>query len=298
MRWIHYGGALVLPLFLSCRGPEPRENPSGYPGLHNVVEYADGVYSGSAPGGSAGFESLEALGIRSIISVDGAAPDAALARARGMRYVHLPIGYGGMDGTRRLEIARALKDLPGPTYVHCHHGKHRSAGALGAGLVTLGILTPDEARAKMSVSGTSPHYTGLHACVASARIATPEELASVSGSFPEVRPPSALVQTMVDIEAAHDRLLEVEKAGWMTPPEHPDVVPAAEAGLLADLQRNIDPRELTSRGADFERRIEEGWKLAEDLEGGIVDGLPAKELSARLDAVNRSCKGCHVAHRD
>ena len=298
MRWIHCGSGFALPFLLSCHGPEPRENPFELPGLHNVVEYADGLYSGSAPGGSAGFESLEALGIRSIISVDGAAPDVTGARALGMRYVHLPIGYGGMDSTRRLEISRALKDLPGPTYVHCHHGKHRSAGALGAGLVTLGILTPGEARARMLVSGTSPHYRGLYEGVASARKATPEELASASGSFPEVRQPSALVQSMVEIEAAHDRLLEVEKAGWRTPPEHPDLVPAAEAGLLADLQRNIDPRELASRGKGFELRLAEGWNLAEDLERGILDGLGPKELSARLDAVSHSCKGCHVAHRD
>jgi len=215
-----------------------------------------------------------------------------------MRYAHLPIGYGGMDRARMLEIARALKDLAGPTYVHCHHGKHRSAGALAAGLVTLGVLTPDEARAKMLVSGTSPHYRGLYECVASARIATPEELASVSGSFPEVREPSPLVQSMLEIEAAHDRLLAVEKAGWTTPPEHPDVVPASEAGLLADLQRNIDAREVASRTGDFELRLAEGRKLAEDLERGILDGLGRKELSARLDAISRSCTGCHAAHRD
>ena len=260
--------------------------------------YADGFYSGSAPGGSAGFESLKALGIRSIISVDGAAPDVTRARAHGMRYAHLPIGYGGMGRTRALEIARALKDLPKPTYVHCHHGKHRSAGALGAGLVTLGILTPGEARAKMNISGTSPHYRGLHEGVASARKATLEELASVSGSFPEAREPSALVQSMVEIEAAHERLVAVEEAGWATPAEHPEVVPAAEAGLLADLQRNIDPNEVASRSRDFELRLTEGRSLAEELERAILDGLRPDELSARLDAVSRSCATCHVAHRD
>ena len=77
--------------------------PKNFPGLSNVVAFHDGFYSGSAPAGDAGFDSLSSLGIKTILSVDGAMPDVELADKYGMRYVHLPIGYDGFDD----EIGRA-----------------------------------------------------------------------------------------------------------------------------------------------------------------------------------------------
>jgi protein tyrosine phosphatase (PTP) superfamily phosphohydrolase (DUF442 family) len=94
-------------------------------GLHNVFPITDKFYSGSCPEGEAGFGSLRALGVRTVISVDGARPDVELARKHGLRYVHLPIGYDGVPRQQALRIARAVRDLPGPVYLHCHHGKHR-----------------------------------------------------------------------------------------------------------------------------------------------------------------------------
>jgi hypothetical protein len=48
--------------------------PVEAPGLHNVVAYGPGFWSGSAPEGTAGFGTLRAWGVRTIVSVDGAAP--------------------------------------------------------------------------------------------------------------------------------------------------------------------------------------------------------------------------------
>src|SRR5688572_30772436 len=59
-------------------------DPSSYPGLHNVVAYAADVYSGSAPEGAAGFDTLRRLGVRSVLSVDGAEPELQPAKALGM----------------------------------------------------------------------------------------------------------------------------------------------------------------------------------------------------------------------
>ena len=55
--------------------------PHGYLGLDNVVAYAERVYSGSAPLGPEGFQTLAAWGVDTIISVDGARPDVETARA-------------------------------------------------------------------------------------------------------------------------------------------------------------------------------------------------------------------------
>src|SRR6516164_7654896 len=49
--------------------------PAEVAGLHNVFRISAGLYSGSVPEGDAGFDSLHRLGIRTVISVDGARPD-------------------------------------------------------------------------------------------------------------------------------------------------------------------------------------------------------------------------------
>jgi len=71
--------------------------PLDFPGIHNAVTYHQGFVSGSVPEGNAGFETLSAMGVRTIISVDGAEPQVEKAAAQGMRYTHLPIGYNGFD---------------------------------------------------------------------------------------------------------------------------------------------------------------------------------------------------------
>jgi len=281
--------------------PISAEHPFDLPGLHNVVTYADGLYSGGAPEGEIAFETLAALGVKTIISVDGATPDVEAARAHGLRYVHLPIGYHGMDRSRTLELARAAHDLPGPVYLHCHHGKHRSAGALGATVVSLGLLSPEKAIERMKVSGTAANYTGLYHCVAVATVATREELASASNEFPEVWKTSGLVQTMVEVDEVFERLKAIESAGWSTPRDHPDLVPVAEAGRLADLQRNVVDDEAVGaqRPAEFARLMLDASKLAETLEAALLrETSTPQELSAMFKRIGQSCKECHARHRD
>ena len=95
--------------------------PREYAGIRNVVAYHDGYYSGSMPDGAEAFETLHAMGIKTIISVDGAAPDVEAAKRLGMRYIHLPISYNAFDKQRRLELTRATRDAmaEGTVYIHC-----------------------------------------------------------------------------------------------------------------------------------------------------------------------------------
>lgn len=273
--------------------------PQDYPGVHNVVAFGHGLYSGSVPEGDSGFDSLAAMGIKTIITVDGAQPDLDRASARGIRYVHLPIGYDGMDKERTLEIARAVKELPHPIYLHCHHGKHRSAGASGAAAVTLGWMTQDQAVARMKIAGTAPNYTGLYQCVNAAAIASAEELNSASNAFPETWKTSGMVQTMVAVDETNDRLKAIEKAGWKTPPDHPDLVPAAEAGRLADLLRLGHDDEYTqARPDEFAIWMKRSSDEAQALEDGIVAGENSAALSVNFRIVQASCKSCHAKYRD
>src|SRR5690349_7708804 len=65
--------------------------------LHNAYRISANLVSGAAPETEQAFKDLQALGIKTILTVDGAQPDVETAKRHGMRYVHLPIGYDGVD---------------------------------------------------------------------------------------------------------------------------------------------------------------------------------------------------------
>lgn len=276
--------------------------PRDYAGLHNVVAYSLGFYSGSVPEGDRGFDTLARMGIKTIISVDGAEPAVAEAKSRGIRYIHLPIGYNGFDEQRKLELARATRDAmkDGPVYIHCHHGKHRSAGAAAAASVTLNKLTNEQAVARMKVSGTAAFYDGLYACANAARPAEAATLAALPAKFPERVQPRGLKKAMVAIDEANDELKAIEKAGWKVPADHPDLVPTAVVKRMAAGFRGLlNEDEVKAHPADFLQALEADAKRAGELEERLgAATLDTADLSARLKALQASCKDCHGKYRD
>jgi hypothetical protein len=84
--------------------------------LSNPVRVHEKVISGGLPEGDEAFAELKDLGIKTVISVDGAKPDVATSKKYGMRYVHLPHGYDGVPEQRGKELAKPVRDLPGPIY--------------------------------------------------------------------------------------------------------------------------------------------------------------------------------------
>lgn len=278
--------------------------PREYPGIHNAVAFHEGFISGGVPEGDAGFDTLAAMGVKTIISVDGAEPDLARAKARGMKYIHLPIGYNGFDEARRLQLARATRDAiaEGPVYLHCHHGKHRSAGAAASIAASLGWSDPATGVARMKVSGTSPGYTGLYACAERARPLPAAVIDAVPADFPEVWKPAGFVKGMVEMDAVHDHLLLIRKAGWKAPTNHPDLVPAAEAGRLADLYRAMLAGEYAKRKSDdFNALLKRGMDEAQALEDRLAAAGAAPDpawLDAQTALITATCKDCHVRYRD
>ena len=275
--------------------------PIDAPGLLNVVAYAPAVWSGSAPVGDAGFATLKAWGVQTVISVDGATPDLTRANANGIRYVHLPIGYDGFDDARKLQLVRAARDLPKPIYIHCHHGKHRSAGAAGTIAVSLGWLTTEAALARMKISGTAPNYTGLYACTASASLLSAAAIDQASPEFPAVTRPNGLVEAMLAIDDTNDRLVAIERAGWKVPADHADLVPVAEAAALADHLRLLAASpEIAARPQSFRDLLAKSQGLAQRLEDQLTtvpSGDPAR-LSADMQALQATCKDCHANARN
>lgn len=301
-------GTTVLPPTIApappAQTPPPgtaASTPIDAPGLLNVVAYAPAVWSGSAPVGDAGFATLRAWGVQTVISVDGATPDLARAKAFGVRYIHLPIGYDGFDDARKLQLVRAVRDLPKPIYIHCHHGKHRSAGAAGTIAVSLGWLTNEAALARMKVSGTAPNYTGLYACTASASLLSAATIDQASPEFPSVTRPSGLVEAMLAIDDTNDRLVAIERAGWKVPADHADLVPAAEAAALADHLRLLAASpSIAARPQSFRDLLAKSQGLAQRIEDQLTtvpSGDPAR-LSAEMQALQATCKECHANARN
>jgi protein tyrosine phosphatase (PTP) superfamily phosphohydrolase (DUF442 family) len=274
--------------------------PAEFPGLHQVVAYTDSLYSGGAPEGEEAFASLAAMGFKTIISVDGAKPNVALAEKYGLKYIHLPIGYNGFDETRRRELARATQDSmkQGSVYMHCHHGKHRSAGALGTTVVSLGLASNESMLARMKVSGCADGYKGLWARTREADVLSPQQLAAVNANFPSVSPPGTFVESMVDIDLAAEHLAEIQKAGWQTPADHPDLVPAAEAGRAADILRLLAAKASERKKDEFSSLMAANADAAQTLEDMIIAGKSKTELDGQLKIVMKSCKDCHVKYRD
>lgn len=283
----------------SIAAPSPATAPTAAHALHNVHALTPQLISGAAPEGDAAFDELKAMGIKTVISVDGATPDVAAAEARGMRYVHIPITYAEVTIAEQMEIARAVRDLPGPIFIHCHHGKHRSPAATAAVGVALGMVTPEQGVAFMKNAGTAPDYEGLYACVASATVLDAAIIDSAPNLFPSVHKAQGLTATMVAVDQAFEHLGDIRAAGWKTPAAHPDLVPAAEAGMLTDnLRLSAEDLQALALGEDFLARMKRAVDFASKLEEALVANAGSEQLDAAYKAVNASCKDCHAVYRD
>jgi protein tyrosine phosphatase (PTP) superfamily phosphohydrolase (DUF442 family) len=270
------------------------------PHLQNLHRINEKLLSGAQPEGEEGFEELAALGVKTIISVDGAAPDLVNAKKYGMRYVHLPFGYDTVPPEQGVAIAKAIDELAGPIYVHCHHGKHRSAAAVAVACVMNGMIPPDQAEAVLKTFGTGANYDGLWQSAREARPMEPEKLQAVKVSYVEKAPIPPLAEAMVHVDDRSEHLKLIKAARWQKPADHPDLDPAHEALQLQELLTEIGRIEtVANRPADFRRMLassaEDAGKLSELLRAPMRD-LPA--IEAVHERLSASCTACHATFRD
>lgn len=296
MRSLRLLGLLVCG---GCAMPPARVAPTPLEvsGCEHVHRLTANLLSGSEPRGRAGLEALAKLGIKTIISVDGARPDAATAAELGMRYVHLPFGYDGVPRERALEIARAVRDLPGPVYIHCHHGLHRGPTGAAAALVALGQCSGEEAVGMMKRLGTAESYQGLYGDVRELT-ASPADVDGASAEFPPAARLPGFVASMVLVDRRWENLAIVKGAGWKQSPEHPDVDPAHEALQLRELVTELRrTAHVMAQPDDFQ-----GWMSACEAGAGALEAALRKGDGDAADAgyarVKASCKDCHQAYRN
>ena len=198
------------------------------------------IYSGSEPEGEDGFASLEKLGIRTIVSVDGARPDVKAADRHRMRYIHIPIGYDGISDNEGRCIARAARECDGPIYFHCHHGQHRGPAAAAIACRATDGRSRQALLRILEVAGTGKQYGGLWRDVGTFKApGLGEELPDLT----EVAKVGSLAAAMAQLDRHGDDLKRCRDAGWSVPEGHPDLVPVRVALVmregLRDARRNL-----------------------------------------------------------
>ncbi|MGI8981338.1 MAG: hypothetical protein ACR2FY_19100 [Pirellulaceae bacterium] len=274
--------------------------------LPNALQVHPRVISGGQPEGEAGFAELKGLGIKTVISVDGARPDVELAKKFGLRYVHLPHGYDGIPEERVEELAKAVRDLPGPIYIHCHHGKHRSPAAASAACVGAGLIDHKDARQVLVVAGTSESYRGLYQAAQNAKRFDDKLLDALQAEFPATAKLPPMAEAMVGVEHANDHLKLFAANKWRPIKDQPALEPDHEALLLREhFTELLRTKEIMDKPQRFQELMKEGEAAAADLESSLKDwiaaGRPDKTpnfFPKGMDRIAKNCTACHEQFRD
>jgi protein tyrosine phosphatase (PTP) superfamily phosphohydrolase (DUF442 family) len=300
--------AAALPTDSSAENWQPQKLPARH--VPNAWQVHPQVISGGQPDGEAAFRELAALGVKTIVSVDGARPDVAAAEKYGLRYVHLPHGYDGVPAERAQQLAKAVRDLPGPVYIHCHHGKHRSPAAAAVACVGAGLLPASAGEAILRSAGTSERYQGLYDSARAARVFESKLLDELAADFPQVAQLPPMAEAMVALERTYDHLLEIEAAGWRSPPKHPDLDPPHEALLLREHFTELLRSETSQNEPEaFQQLLRDSEAAAIELEATLrqqnqpsgdeaLAGSLTATAAAALARVTANCQACHAEFRD
>lgn len=289
---------------VSVNAPHPHRVNAKH--LDNLVQVHPLVLSGASPAGEAAFAELKEIGIKTIVSVDGAKPNLVLAKKQGLRYVHLPHGYDSIPSNRAVEIAKAVRDLEGPIYLHCHHGKHRSPAAASVACIATGLISKADAMSVLKIAGTSPNYQGLYQSVAGATRVDDSDLDKLKVNFQESVEVPPLAKAMVTIEQTHDHLKAIAAAGWQTPKDHPDLSPTHEALLLHEhFTELLRTEEVLRKPEVFHQLLKDSEHAAGILENALhawqLTNKEAKPLTIFKNSLNRisaNCVQCHQTFRD
>ncbi|MFT6363651.1 MAG: protein tyrosine phosphatase (PTP) superfamily phosphohydrolase (DUF442 family) [Planctomycetota bacterium] len=283
----------------------PPVEPMKFDGMYNVFKLSDQVVSGSEPIGEAAFGILQDMGIRTIISVDGKAPDAELAASHGMRYVHIPIQYSDISQDEMLRLAKTYRELDGPFYVHCFHGRHRGPAGAEVGRLVLDGIQRAEAIAEMrQYCGTSKKYEGLYRIIAAGDLPTAEETAAFEYDFAAQEEVDGVVGSMVILSRAFDNNEVLKDNGWVPDASHPDLDPLNEAlQLLQGFQSGEHLSEVRTSADDFRswwsEGLEESKLLVESVKQIAAGNLDAMAIADRsFLAIETSCLDCHGEYRN
>ena len=274
---------------------EPQRVAGDLAGLHNVIQVSDGLLSGSEPEGENGFASLARLGVKTIVSVDGARPDIDAAHHCGLRYVHVPIGYDGVPEQAALALARAARECDRPIYVHCHHGKHRGPAAAAIAGIAAGKADGQSALEILKLAGTGKEYPGLWHDVEHYQAPRPD---SPLPALVEIAEVGSLTAAMAAVDRQWDIVKLCRDAGWEAPRDHPDLTPKQAALLVREALHEAG---RTTPAERFDEPFRTWLREAESMAGRIEEDLQNADRQAagrRFEILDQACKRCHARYRN
>ncbi len=260
----------------------------------NLLSLPGGIYCGAEPEGETHFESLAAMGIRTVVSVDGAIPDVAAAEAHGLRYIHIPIGYDGVDPNAGLSLARLMREIQGPIYVHCHHGHHRGPAAAAIACIAGGHADNDAGTEILRRAGTSKNYAGLWRDVAA--YAPPAEDVELP-ELVSVAPVDSFVTAMANTGLAIERLRLCKKAGWTAPQTHPDLDPIQIALLVREGLRESNRHLPKAVERQLRQRMEASSRVSVELHESLKANR-VQDADVLMEKLETSCTACHRDYRN
>ena len=286
----------------------PKVPPAEAPGLHNVYQLSDDIISGSEPEGAEALAEIASWGVKTILSVDGKVPDAATAERLGMRYVHVPIQYSGIDDDELLDIAKTFRELPGPFYVHCYHGQHRGPAAAAVGRVVVDGVPRERAIAEMRQwCATDSKYEGLYAAIATKEMPEADQTTAWKFDFTPAHEYEGLRAGMVELGRKWDLVKDAKGRQWAADPAHPDVDALQEATQLHQIFAacaGLD--EVRTWPDDFRAWVEDGRGGSEALlralssctQEGVTETAWRADADTAYARVSNACSACHKAYRD
>ncbi len=265
-----------------------------YPHLHNLMQVTGSIYSGGEPHDDEAFASLARLGIKVIVSVDGAVPNLEAAQRYGLRYIHIPIGYDGVPAPAGLALAKVVREVEGPFYIHCHHGKHRGPAAAAIACVAAGAADGKTAWRVLEQGKTSRDYAGLWRDVAAyippAADAKLPELVTVA-------PVESLAAAMAKIDRLNDDLKLLQQRRWEPSPDHADLV-ATQLALLVKEAFHESNRLL---GNEYDAQFGIWLQASEVASTDFETALKSEDFVAaerHFLLLQEQCKRCHKHYRD
>ena len=249
--------------------------------LENCLQVSDLIFSGAEPAEDAAFAELARLGVRVVVSVDSIAPNVAAAKRHGLRYVHIPVHYDGVSEHARASICRLLREIRGPYYVHCHHGKHRGPAVAAIAGIADGSLTHSQGIDFLRRAGTSTKYAGLYRDV---REFKPPAKDAALPDLVECVTLDSLATDMARIDRYFDELQDEP-----SPATALMLREAFRESVRKSKQLHGDSQDTLS--ADMKRAD----RAAEQLERAVRLGVGHASAMAHMKSL---CTECHARHRD
>jgi hypothetical protein len=282
----------ILLSRLIAAGELEKVNVAGFERLFKIT--AD-IFTGSEPLDESGFASLQKLGVKTIVSVDGAAPDLDKAKAYGLKYVHVPYGYDGVPSESQAMIARIVSERDGPFYFHCHHGKHRGPAAAAIALRLKVGADSATAQKVLEGCGTGSEYKGLWKAVADFQ---PPGKNTKLPALHESSPVGDMVIEMAKMDRTLDHLIVLQKNDWKTPPEHSDLSPDHEAKIMAQsFEAVLRLKERKTHDEKFWEQMKQSETFARILQSTLKIN-DARTADQYFRALEKSCVDCHKVYRN